>query len=718
MNTLDPRIEFDQPLQADTALVKDALSRRTFVDNAVSALKKVSPQNGLVVSIEGSWGSGKTSTLAMIENLLLQEEEAKRAVVVHFNPWLVGDRDALLKHFLARMAGALKVTNHAQNGKNVAEKIEAYGKALDVLKLIPALEPWASLIKAVVGSVGETTKSIAEYKTPDLEQQKQSVESALREFSKPIIVFIDDIDRLFPAEIYEMIRIVKAVGDLPHVGYVLAWDPTYVSTALAGLNVPHAEAYLDKIVQLRRPLPRLSESAKRDLLTNAIKDLPEDALKSYFNNSERQFPNLSGLYDSGFRELLSQPRDIKRVFNAVHVIEPALRGEVVLADILGLVTLMVKAATVFELLHKNPEYFVGRVSNTLTGLSPEQSVNEGAEERKRAYQTSSSPRGAQRLVHYLFPMVAKDEEEPAFGFISNLGQDGRLAHPSRLVVALQQSISPAAVSTNLVRRFLLQPDERDAIVKRLSDENCLDFLEQLGKFAASIEGQNDFDAKEFSLTFARLADQDPLASLQRNSKDFIFSNSVSKALYAIDLVTQNLDTNSKEEIAEMLVKSDRALSVAAEVLIRSYAPRNGEQSVIYAPQESKDELSVIFSANVLHACEDNKIFGFADPQSIFLALSIIAPEECKKVYAALKATDPTLDEFALAIMTRSFDTVKGRTYKLSVELIDPYCPLNEFKTHAINRLADETLTYPARAAWRSVAEDKNLYAVDGTVVRR
>lgn len=77
-----------------------------------------------------------------------------------------------------------------------------------------------------------------------------ALENALRKFPQRIVVLLDDLDRLYPAEAYEMVRIIKAVGDLPNVGYVLAWDEKYVSAALDKLNVPLAATYLDKVVQI------------------------------------------------------------------------------------------------------------------------------------------------------------------------------------------------------------------------------------------------------------------------------------------------------------------------------------------------------------------------------------------------------------------------------------------------------------------------------------
>lgn len=92
-------IDYDIPLKVDSALQRDKLSRKGYAEIAATALRKVPSSAGLVVSIEGAWGSGKTSALAMIEALLLEDEALASPLIVHFNPWLVGDKDALLRHF-------------------------------------------------------------------------------------------------------------------------------------------------------------------------------------------------------------------------------------------------------------------------------------------------------------------------------------------------------------------------------------------------------------------------------------------------------------------------------------------------------------------------------------------------------------------------------------------------------------------------------------------
>jgi hypothetical protein len=717
MNDTDAGINFDIPLQAANALQGDKLDRTGYAESAAAALRKVSSSAGLVVSIEGAWGSGKTSALAMIEAILNQPGAAHQPLIVHFNPWLVGEKDVLLRHFLSRIAGAINLSDHSRDGKKVAKEIKAYSKAFDLVKLIPGAEPWTSLIKSVFNAVGDATGSIAEYKTPDIEAYKQKVEEALRQFQRPIIVFIDDIDRLFPNEVFEMVRIIKAVGELPHVGYVLAWDSAYVSSALEKLGVPYAGSYLDKVVQIRMPLPSLSLSARRKLINDALDELAPEALVPRFKAHGQR---LSGLYYSGLRELLDQPRDMARVFNAVRMIEPPLRGEIVFADILGLAALSVKAPAVFELLRRNPRLFVGRVVDDHGLLEKSEDViKDGTPERGLAYDASSSPSSVQRVVHYLFPSVAEAEDSYALGHASYV--DGTIAHPARLAVALQLSVTSGDVSLDAAKRYLQQPEQRLAVIESLTTENCYAFLELLGDVAQSLGGEGIVDLDDLCMSIAGLPEQALFVDRAKAGKESIGLNAEDNALRAVVMLLKSVDSDRMDPLAEKIATDSRTLSCAAEIVTQSYVPQRRRYSEqLTAPTRARDAVLQAFAANVLKAAQEDRLFQMNNPGFILWTLARSVPTDCPAIYAAVKAVQPSLDNFALEFLRNSWDSTNGQTYSLPRDesLHSVYCPLDDFKAHAASRLEDESLRNPAKAAWRSVVEGRNLYGVDGSEARR
>lgn len=84
----------DQPIGQDK---EDKLNRIPFVDETVELIdryteadKKKDNHDGLVIGLEGDWGSGKTSVLNLLENRFQDKNE--RYVVQRLDSWLAMDR--------------------------------------------------------------------------------------------------------------------------------------------------------------------------------------------------------------------------------------------------------------------------------------------------------------------------------------------------------------------------------------------------------------------------------------------------------------------------------------------------------------------------------------------------------------------------------------------------------------------------------------------------
>lgn len=712
--TLD--IDYDIPLKTDSALQRDKLSREGYAEIAASALRKVPSSAGLVVSIEGAWGSGKTSALAMIEALLLEANDLPSPLIVHFNPWLVGDKDALLRHFLSKIASTINLVDHSHNGQKVAKEIKAYAKVLDLVKFIPGAEPWASMIKSVVEAGGEATAAISDYKAPDIENYKLRVEKALQNLDRPIIVFIDDIDRLFPSEVFEMVRIVKAVGGLPHLGYVVAWDPIYVSGALEKLGVPQATSYLDKIVQVRMPLPSLSLLARRKLIEDALDRLDSEALRQRFRNQEDR---LGSLYYSGLRDLLEQPRDVARVFNTVRMMEPLLRDEIVFADILGLAALSVKAPDVFNLLRKKPRFFVGTLpDNHAISNNSEDLIKEGAEEIKVSLESSGVASAAKKIVHFLFPRVARANDSFTFG--SGTYAEGNISHPAKLAIALQLSLTDGDVSIKAARQYLQRPSQRDPVIAGLSIDNCDEFIDLLGEVGESLQGEGITDLDELCLSIARLVEKPLFVERTKSNRRALRLRIEDMALRTIALLVQATDKERILTISKLIAEDPKALSCAAEVVKRGYLDDGDLYSDgIGLAANDKEEVLRAFADNVFKAGESGSLLKMNHAGFILWTMARVASQKCPALFSFLKKSDSTLDQFALCFLGGRWDSTKGTSYSLpsDASLREAYCPLADLKSHATRRLQDAHLNYPERAAWRSVVEENRLYGIDGTEAR-
>lgn len=715
----EAELRIDRPLRVGTALGADALGRRSFAGRVTEVLERVSPEAGLVVSVEGAWGCGKTSLLAMVEDLLASSNGEQRSVIVHFNPWLIGDRDALLRQFLASIAKAVKLTDHAKEGKRVAKELKTYAKAFDVLKLIPGAEPWVSIVKSVVESVGNASEAVFDYKTPDIEARKQDLEQALRKFPRRIVVLIDDLDRLYPAEVYEMVRIIKAVGDLPNVGYVLAWDEKFVSAALEKLSVPFAAAYLDKVVQVRLPVPPLSFAQRVAQMNQGLARLPSEARETYFPNGDDR---LGLVFHRGLSELMEHPRDVVRLFDMVMSIEPSLRGEIHLADLTGLAALMTKAPSVFALLRRTPQAFVGRRPGTRTILEKaEDVITAHTEERDAVIAECGNVRAVRELVHCLFPKTAKADDEFAFDRV--VFTEGHLGHPDRLSVALQLSAGLGDVSLVQVRRFLFHPAERDAIAASLDEESCAPFLDCLATVVESLGEDVVLDAEPLAIALARLIERQAFVSRARNQNEVWLTSAERLALDAIGNVGKRIAPEAAAAMAEKLICDAEGLSIAVCVAFASYVEGDkdeGSDDGIRASPESKARTTADLGKHLERAAAQGEFFNKVSPGRTLWFAPLLVPTRCKALFRAIQQREQSLDSFALGLMESGFDSVKGRYYAIpkEVERVEKYIAMDELKRQAAERLKDEALGYPARAAWRAVVEGQALYGKDGSIATR
>lgn len=697
----------DKPLQVGTANRNDKLSRGAYVKAAVSVINRANNTEGIVTSVEGTWGSGKSSTLSMIEEMLLANDPS--AVIVHFNPWLVGGRDALLQKFLSTLASSIKMKKDTgELAKTAAKAIEDYSKAFDVIQLIPAAQPYAAVARATVSGLGSLLKFFG--KNKGIEEQKERVEKALREFSRPIIVFIDDIDRLFPLEVFEMVRIIKAVGEFPRVAYVLAWDPAYVNQALASAQIPNADSYLDKIVQVRMPLPRLSISAKAKLLNDALLELSESACASYFPNQDVR---RTRLYYTGFGTLLEQPRDVIRVFNSVALIEPGLRGEIVLADIIALCALMVKAPAVFELLKKSPRFFVADFNDGQIIYGAE-TVETGSDQRQKAIEKCQSPTATQSLIHHLFPDVAEFDKKAT---TKKSYLEGHLANPTRLQIALQMSVNSGDISIVTGRQYLTMPDERERIALSLNTSNIKEFIEMIGGLASSYGRAFPYDLERLCLELASLID---MPHLQEDYASFgLSTDTVAEQTIEQAIKANNLETATR--IARIIVESRNALTLSSVILATSYFYEKESRNVLICDNDENLRSSLLQNQKeaILARINDGSFFNIARPSNVLWTQARLLPESCQDIFTLIKSKNSLLDLFALYFLHIGTDSTKGSFYGLPDDsaTLNAYCSLSELKQIAKMRLLEPMMDYPVKAAWLAVTEEKQFYGIDGTSPR-
>lgn len=703
------QLNHDKALEKKNALADDKLGRRPFAESVVQALHHVNKDQGLVLSIEGKWGAGKTSTLAMVEALLDLEES--KPLVVHFNPWLVGDRDALLDEFFKELVVALSVPQLKEKSKELVQSLRGFAKEFDA-SLLPAEY-------AISGLLGKFFLSCLMWlvqklvgKPLGLQDRKLQLTNALHHFDRRIVIVIDDIDRLMSAEVFEMIRIIKAIGDLPNVGYVLMWDAEYVEVALKSADVAAADVYLDKIVQVRMSLPALSNPARVRLFNDAYSNLPAEATRSYFPGDQELLPEL---YQSGLKQLLDQPRDIARLFNRIQHMEPRLRGNVVLADQIGWAALSLHAPLVAKLVHSEFDASTSLVEDLRNQMGSEDAKDAKfqmtSDKRIKAISGSRNPEAVGSAVKFLFPTwTAKTRDHRVKKFRDD---QGRISHPNRFRVVTQGGTSTAEVDLLQAQRFILEPESRPGLVAALGNENCHDFLEAVNGLSLIAEKKSDDDKADFFLALAQALDQHPFSTLTKNERWSVEQTQL-VIWRVISEMVKKIHKRQGHEIAKLIIADEKSLSMASTLLdvhLIDHDP-NGRYELMIN-ENDRQWLADEFAKNVLIAVGDAQFWELALPGKILKAVTQTVSDLPHQIFCKLTKIDTNLDRFAQAVFLAGRSSAGGEYYELNEDAhrvkYSKLCSIDELKAHAENRLADPLLDFPVRAAWMAVLSGKKIF---------
>src|SRR4249919_1104535 len=345
----------DAPLRT---ISSDQLGRRSFIEALANALLLPPKGQCRVVSLEGSWGEGKTSAIEMAMDLIGQRDADLRPFVVRVNPWQLGTRDALVRALLLELSKIVRGEGKKQKIKKfgqLADELIKYSSALSALKLEPHGFLYYIAARTAFWVIAKFVSNDL-----DLQRQKEKVSEAVRNAGRPIIVVVDDLDRLLPGEMVEVVSFVSAVGDLERKTYLLAFDHARVVEALGQAGVPSPERFLEKIVQLRMHLPPASPEAIRAILDARLEQSEVYKHRRVFDGSNSRRVELYSFY---LAPLINDVRTLLRILARTETTPLGVVREVEYWEVFALNTVAVISPSVFEVIRAsatsftNPEGF-------------------------------------------------------------------------------------------------------------------------------------------------------------------------------------------------------------------------------------------------------------------------------------------------------------------------------------------------------------------------
>jgi hypothetical protein len=463
--------ESDEPI---TSEAEDQLDRVEFASRLAERILSMDAPSGAVVAICGPWGSGKTSTLNLVKARLRKTDVRQ---VLDFNPWLFATADQLLQRFFAELSAQFRRDRSV--GERVAEHLEAYA-AVVVPQLSPL--PFAGSYISSSGTVARLLARLLRRRQPatgSLADTKDALEKDLQRLQSPVIVVLDDLDRLQPNELVEVLRLVRLTAKLPHVVYLMAFDWQQVQTSLDAAGID-GRPYLEKIIDLRLDLPAPSQRLLLQLLASHLTSLTASNDSLVFDSLRWQDTLMS------CQPLLTTVRVIKRSASAIAFALSVFGDEIELGDLFGL--------EIWRTLRPDLHARLMASSRDLTETSSSGIVFDLQSKRLKALVESAEEEGQllKDFCKLLFPAIQRVFGGSNYGpdWLAVWQQERRVAHPAILALyrhgILDRGHAPASLVTAVVQA-LGDSDRLREFVGPLDSETLEDVLSRLEAFVPDVD---------------------------------------------------------------------------------------------------------------------------------------------------------------------------------------------------------------------------------------
>lgn len=248
------------------------------------------------VGVFGTWGTGKSTILNLVEARLVAPETNHNFIVVRFDAWLYqgfDDARAALMEVIASTLIEAATTNPGmlEKAKKLlgrVNKMRALGLLVEGGALAAGIPTFGWLTKGIeaVGDLfagnadeadvlavkktgEEATKRVAglleaeAQRTPpkEIAAFRSEFEEVLTGLNKTLVVFVDNLDRCLPKQAIHTLEALRLFLFMGHTAFVVAADEEMVRHSVSEFfkdpGDRHVTDYLDKLIQVPVRVPRL-----------------------------------------------------------------------------------------------------------------------------------------------------------------------------------------------------------------------------------------------------------------------------------------------------------------------------------------------------------------------------------------------------------------------------------------------------------------------------
>lgn len=312
----------------------DTFNFRYHLGPVYDIIRHEKTQMPLTISINGKWGTGKTTAMQWLYDALekwKQSGESKGKVKtrnVWFYPWKYHNKEDVWKGLITEVVLNVTDFNNASPAtvSKAVKLLSAFvGKsALDVISSIefelPGFKVNGKVGKEIIDNFQAANHPEQPYLNEYEDAFKKLIKDALSRTNERMVIFIDDLDRCMPDIALQVLEALKLYLKIDKLIFVLGMDKSVVKEAVRAyyeerkIKDIDAGCYLDKMFQVEL---ELSPSKKEmDIYLDEQLQTVE-----YEQNLEYKDEQGNKKFYRLFKSLISKyggrnPREVKRLINS------------------------------------------------------------------------------------------------------------------------------------------------------------------------------------------------------------------------------------------------------------------------------------------------------------------------------------------------------------------------------------------------------------------
>ena len=284
------------PFFIDAPTTNDGYNRdfllRTLLDKVLSTFDShyfVENPNSFTILLSESFGIGKTSFLCQMKKAIRGGEYQKKIIYVEFRPWLCEKTETMITEFFSVL--------HQELNRHFILPTGMFSSYLSLLVEKVPDSYYSFMFKSL-------------YKKKTLTTEHDRIMTFLKQINRPIVISIDDVDRLHDDEVKLMLNLIRDTADFPNLFYIIAADKKNLCLSLERLGIEAPEVYMKKFINFECLFPANDAVLKKifqEKLDSVLREYSCTGYKDLIIDSIFEIENLLNAFET--------PRDIVRFFN-------------------------------------------------------------------------------------------------------------------------------------------------------------------------------------------------------------------------------------------------------------------------------------------------------------------------------------------------------------------------------------------------------------------